>query len=460
MSSIVLTNLTRNIEIGANCYSLELAGRRILLDSGMHPRSEGGEATPQLDLVPPDSADAIFLTHAHQDHLGCLPLAMRRHPRAPVFMTEATARLGDAMLHNSVNVMTRQGEEGHPKSVLFTHREVESGTRRWRTMPLHQRFDLSGERLLADEPTEVACQLFDAGHILGSCGVLFEAAGRRVFYTGDVNFDDQTLMQAAQFPEGPLDLLIMESTRGDHQTAPELTREAEELRFATAIRETLDRGGAVFIPVFALGKTQEVLAMLHNFRRRDLLRDVPVYIGGLSTKLTEIFDRLSHETARSQPELKLLKNDALFTLGGPEAIKTTIKPGRIYALSSGMMSENTLSNRLVRQVLGNPLHSLLFVGYVDPSSPAGRLLATPPGEKVCLSPGHEPQEIRCDVDTFSFSGHGTRESLIAYAKRVQPKAVVLIHGDPAAVSWMQNALQRELPDSRILSAPPGESLVF
>lgn len=460
MSSIVLTNLTRNIEIGANCYCLEVAGHHVLLDCGMHPRSEGGEATPFLDLIPPDTANAIFLTHTHQDHIGCLPLAMRRHPSAPVFMTMATARLGDAMLHNSVNVMKRQGEEGQATTMLFSHREVETGMKRWRSMPLHQRFDLTGERLLADEPAEVAFQLYDAGHILGSCGVLLEAAGRRIFYTGDVNFEDQTLMQAARFPDGPLDLLIMESTRGDHETPTDFTRESEELRFAATIQETLDRGGAVFIPVFALGKTQELLAMLHNFRRRGLVRDVPVYIGGLSTKLTEIFDRLSHETPRRQPELKLLTNEALFTLGGPEAIHTTIKPGRIYALSSGMMSENTLSNRLVRQVLGHPLNGLFFVGYADPSSPAGALLATPPGEKVSLGAGHEPQEIRCDVRTFSFSGHATRENLLAYAKRVQPKAVVLVHGDPGAISWMQNALQRELPDSRILSAPPGESLVF
>src|SRR4051812_17337690 len=103
MDPIVFTNLTRNIEIGANSYAVEIGGRRVVLDAGMHPRAEGGDATPQFELVPDDGADAIFLTHAHQDHVGCLPLIMRRQPRAPVFMTEATLRLSDVMLHNSVN---------------------------------------------------------------------------------------------------------------------------------------------------------------------------------------------------------------------------------------------------------------------------------------------------------------------------------------------------------------------
>ncbi|HEV7869145.1 MAG TPA: MBL fold metallo-hydrolase, partial [Chthoniobacteraceae bacterium] len=90
MGAITFTNLTREVEIGANSYCLEVAGKRIVLDSGLHPRFEGEQALPQLGLLPDDSVDAVILSHAHQDHLGSIPVLMRRHPRAPVFMTEAT----------------------------------------------------------------------------------------------------------------------------------------------------------------------------------------------------------------------------------------------------------------------------------------------------------------------------------------------------------------------------------
>src|ERR1700733_334263 len=104
------TNLTRHIEIGANCYLLEVAGKRIVLDSGMHPKQESDLAMPDFSLLPDDSVDAIILSHAHHDHLGTLPVLMRRQPRAPVFMAPATVELSGVMLHNSVNVMTRRAE--------------------------------------------------------------------------------------------------------------------------------------------------------------------------------------------------------------------------------------------------------------------------------------------------------------------------------------------------------------
>ena len=81
MSTIRLTNLTGAVEIGANCYSLEIAGKRILLDAGSHPKKEGNDALPRLDLLEDNSVDAIVVSHAHQDHIGSLPVAMRRHPR-------------------------------------------------------------------------------------------------------------------------------------------------------------------------------------------------------------------------------------------------------------------------------------------------------------------------------------------------------------------------------------------
>jgi Cft2 family RNA processing exonuclease len=457
-ASITFTNLTRAIEIGANSYLLEIQGKRLVLDAGLHPRIDGEGALPRFELAGDQGVDAVVLTHAHQDHIGSLPVLLRRNPKAPVFMTEATAALGDVMLHNSVNVMTRRAEELGAGAVLFTHREVDLGGKRWRSVPLHQRFDLTGERLRPDEAADVALEFFDAGHILGSAGVLIETGGKRIFYTGDVNFEDQTVMQGARFPREPLDVLIVETTRGDHATAPEFKREAEELRFAAALRQVLERGGSAFIPLFALGKTQEMLALFHEFQRKGLLGAPPIYIGGLSTKLTEIHDRLAGRTSRQKSHLQLLDAHGLFTLAGPEAMTTKLRGGRIYALSSGMMTEKTPSNVLARQILSNPEHALLFVGYADPESPAGRVQATAQGQEVQLSPDAPPQRLLCTVDQFSFSGHGTRESIRAYIKEVQPKTVVLVHGDPPAVRWFQEALQADLPQSRIVSPTPGEAI--
>ncbi len=455
MAAITLTNLTRATEIGANSYSLEIAGKRLVLDSGLHPRCDGEAGLPLLHLLPDDSVDAIILSHAHQDHVGSLPVLMRRQPRAPVFRTEATRQLSDVMLHNSVNVMGKRRDEGLG-APLFSHREVDFAARRWTPAPLYQRFDLTGERLRAEEESEVSIEFYDAGHILGSVGAMIRAEGRSVFYTGDVNFENQTIMRGARFPEEPLAVLINEATRGDSPAPEGFTRESEEQRFGLAIQAAFARGGSVLVPVFALGKTQELLAMIYKFRKQNLIKESPVYIGGLSTKLTEIYDDLAHHTPRQKHDLQLLDEVAPFVLAGQEALSAQLRPGRIYALSSGMMTEKTLSNSFARQVLSDPDQSLYFVGYADPESPAGKIRATAPGETVQLSPEFPSQPLECLVEQFSFSAHSTRESLRAYVQKVRPKTVVLVHGDQPAIDWFQQVLKSDLPESRIVVPPPGE----
>src|ERR1700724_2954069 len=125
-------NLTRQTEIGANSYFLELDGKKMVLDAGLHPRQEGDAALPHYRLIPDGSLDAILITHAHQDHIGSLPVLMRRQPQARVFMTDATADIGDVLLHNSVNVMMRQREEwGTMLYPIFTHREADRAADLW-----------------------------------------------------------------------------------------------------------------------------------------------------------------------------------------------------------------------------------------------------------------------------------------------------------------------------------------
>jgi Cft2 family RNA processing exonuclease len=459
MAPFTFTRLTRAVEIGANAYLIDLAGKRVVLDCGLHPRFNGSLGLPQFDLIPDGTLDAIIITHSHQDHIGSLPVLQRRQPQAKVFLTEATRQLGDIMLHNSVNVMYREKEQGSVDPVLFGHREVDHGMKQWVVAPLETRFDLSGDRLGADEEGGVSLEFFDAGHILGSVGVRIRAGRRTIFYTGDVQFSDQTLSRAAVFPEDPVDVLIMECTRGDHAVDEGYTREAEEMRFVRSLHEVFDRGGGVLVPSFALGKTQELLAMCYEFRRKGLLRpDCPIYIGGLGAKLTEVHDRLAGLTRRQHQNLRLADEVAPFVIAGQSAAETPIKSHRIYALSSGMMSEHTVSNVFARKVLGSPEHALFFIGYCDPETPGGFIQHAKSGDMIELAPDTEPVPLNCRVEKFDFSGHATRESLRTYVHKVRPKKVLLVHGSPEAANWFRETISADIPGSHVLIPEPGVTL--
>ena len=456
-------NLTRQTEIGANSYYLELGGHRLVLDCGMHPKNTGEDALPNFKIIADRHIEAILISHAHQDHIGTLPVLMRRQPSARVFMTETTAEIGSVLLHNSVNVMTRQREQIGPAVAgsypLFGHRETDRASELWQWCRLRQRISISGER--APQPrmlSGLTFEFFDAGHVLGSTGILLHAEDRTVFYTGDVNFDDQTIMEAAIFPEDKIDVLIMECTRGDHAKPEGWTRAGEERRLAEALGRAFERGACVLMPVFALGKTQEVVAMLYKFRRERLLPEFPIYIGGLSSKMTDIYDRRAHMTRRQLPRLQLMRDAAPFILNDETVRDAPLRAGRVYALSSGMMIPKTLSNVFARRLIENPQHSIFFVGYANPESPAGRLQEAGSDGEVALDPDKPAQRIRCNIEQFQFSAHATRESLIDYAKKLSPRKIVLVHGDPPAVEWMRATLAAVLPGSEVIVPAPGVQL--
>lgn len=450
------TNLTRHIEIGANSYCLEIGRNRLLIDCGMHPKNTGEDALPNFKAIADREVEAILISHAHQDHIGTLPVAMRRFPGSRIFMSEATAEVGSVLLHNSVNVMTRQREEiGEMSYPLFTHREIDRASERWRWCPMRQRISIAGERAAQREKDTLTFEFFDAGHVIGSTGVMMRAEGQTVFYTGDVNFDEQTIMQPAAFPAEKVDVLIMECTRGDHAKRPDWTRASEERRLAEALAAAFQRDACVLIPVFALGKTQEILAMLYKFRRQRVLPEFPIYIGGLSSKFTDIYDRRTHTTRRQLPRLKLMREVAPFILNDETVRDTAVRGGRVYLLSSGMMIPKTLSNVFARRIIENPHHSIFFVGYANPESPAGLLRDAGHGGEVALDPEKPPQRIRCNIEQFQFSAHAARESLIDFAKNLSPKKIVLVHGDPPAVEWMRATLCKELSDSEVIVPTPG-----
>lgn len=450
---ITFTNLAGAAEIGANSYLLEIGGTRLVLDAGVHPKKEGNASKPRLDLIDRGGVDAVFVTHAHLDHIGALPLYQEEFPRAEVIMTRGTAEVGQVMLHNSVNVMTaRRMADGIVEYPFFTHGELERAVMQWKTRPYGQAFRVGFRE-------DVLAMLCDAGHILGSCGVLLETErGETIFYTGDVQFENQTLIPGAQFPEEGVDTLIMECTHGATERAADYTRGKELRRLAQAIREVLEGGGAVLIPVFALGKSQELLYELDRFRDEGLIPDVPIFYGGLGAKVTAVYDKLADSTPRLLPGVRLREQVVTAPIPRGADAYFPVSPGNIYLVSSGMMSPHTLSNRLAAQVLPREKDGLFIVGYSDPDSPAGRIRAAQRGDLVRL--GENPERgqaypCACRVECFDFSGHASRAALLDYAKRLAPRQIVLVHGDEDALHEMRALLQEQLPGVPVLLPEPG-----
>ena len=198
--------------------------------------------------------------------------------------------------------------------------------------------------------------------------------------------------------------------------------------------------------------------MLYKFRRERLLPDFPIYIGGLSSKMTDIYDRRAHVTRRQLPRLQLMREAAPFVLNDETVRDGPLRARRVYVLSSGMMIPNTLSSVFARRLIENPRHSIFFVGYANPESPAGILREAGPGGEVALDPDKPPQRVGCNIEQFQFSAHATRETLIEYARKISPRKIVLVHGDPPAVEWIRATLSTELPASEVFVPAPGVEL--
>jgi Cft2 family RNA processing exonuclease len=453
-----ISNLNPDSDIGASAWFVQLEGHGLLMDAGTHPKREGRASLPLYDLIKKEDVDAIALSHCHHDHVGSLPVALRYFSRAHVLMTELSYFLIERVLHNSVNVMTRQRDElGIKEYPLYSHDELD------RIAPLFQGFKYNREIEWAafDKPragSPPTLEFYDAGHALGSAGIMVRGQKETLFYTGDVSFRDQTILKGARFEDVKADVLIMETTRGNRHVPEGFTREAELERLTQAIERVLKRKGCILIPTFALGRTQEILALLALLTRSGRLKHQPIYIGGLGRVFTEIYDLESHRTHRQHSSLRLREALNLIVLEHGQAEKMKLSGGRIFVITAGMMSENTAAHDLGARMIGDERQSIFFVGYADPDTPGGRLKASKPGETFIFSPGVGEVTRRCELDDFDLTAHANRDELLALVGQVSPRTVLLGHGNDDSRQWFEQQIRANYPKIKVIQPAPGKTV--
>jgi len=452
-----IINLNPDTDIGASAWFLEIDGHRLLMDSGMHPKRDGREGLPAFRFIRNEEVDAIAISHCHHDHVGTLPVALRHFPKAHVLMTQLSYFIVERVLHNSVNVMARQRDElGIREYPLYTHDEVDD------IAPVFQGFRYNREvewaafhKTRAGFPSPTL-EFYDAGHTLGSAGIMVRGKKETLFYTGDVCFHDQTILRAARFEDVKADVLIMETTRGGRAVPKGVTRASEVARLTTAIQRALKRKGCVLIPSFALGRTQEILALLVLLMREGKLKRQPIYIGGLGRVFTEIYDLEAHRTHRQHSNLQLNEALNLVVLQKGQAEHLKLSGGRIFVLTAGMMSEKTAAHDLASRMIGDSRQSIFFVGYADPDTPGGRLKAAKPGQTFVFSPGVGRITRHCDLQDFDLTAHANRTDLLDFVGQVSPRAVLLGHGDDGARKWFEEKIRQRHPKIKIIQPQPGK----
>ncbi|QYM80590.1 MBL fold metallo-hydrolase [Horticoccus luteus] len=444
-----LTDLNRDGGIGANSLFVQIGDLNILIDSGLNPKKVGRLASPDLAPLRGVTLDLIIITHCHLDHIGSLPVVMREHPDTPVLMTTSSRIIIERMLHNSASVMLRQREdENIPDYPLFTHEEIDRCAKRFVGLP----FGHAKKFHTAKDEIEII--LHRAGHVAGAAGVELRHKHRAIFFTGDVLFDDQRTLKGAEFPAGHFDTLVTETTRGTTERPADKSRSAELDRLVKSINDTIQRGGSFVIPVFALGRMQEILTIIYDARKFGRLIECPIYASGLGMDLADYFDEISRKTKHVQFNRGIIKE--LKIKPTPRKLNAGEDPQQnaLYIISSGMLVERTPSYTLASGMVGHARNTIGFVGYCDPDTPGGQLQLAKPGDTFLFETVHVKAKVKARIERFELSGHADREQLVEFAVQTGARSVVLTHGDPPARAWFAEQLATLMPNARVLDPVP------
>jgi Cft2 family RNA processing exonuclease len=433
--------------VGASCLALDIAGRSVLIDAGVR-MDPTADRLPDLAQLDRRDLAAIFVTHAHADHIGALPLVHQHFPATPIYASPATIRLMEVMLADALRVMERRASE-ELEIPLYDAALVASMLRLLRPLPL-------GEQSIPELPS-VMISATRAGHVAGAISLGFAAPDGRLVVSGDVSMTPQRTILGAAVPALRYpDLLVLESTYGARMHP---NRQAEERRLAQAVAEGIQQGH-VLAPAFALGRAQEIILILRAAQRDGQIPEFPIYVDGLVRTVCAAY--AGFPTALT-PALRnhIQRGGRPFFGGTVKPIETPAQRERILAeppcciiASSGMLTGGP-SAFFAARLVDRPEASILITGYQDEEAPGRKLLDAAAGTNHTLLLQGKPVMLRCRVEKYGLSAHADGAELAGLVSALKPKAVALVHGDPEA----RAALAAGLRDQTVVLLPrDGETI--
>jgi uncharacterized protein len=426
-------------EVGRSAHLLTTQNSKVLIDCGIDP---GSDRTPYFnapELLPLDSLDAVVVTHAHLDHCGLVPVLLKYGYKGPIYCTAPTRDLMTLMLLDAIKVVNQEARRG-----LYDSSHVRELVTR--TIPLRW-----GET--TDIAPDIRLTLHNAGHILGSSIGHFHLGegDHNLAYSGDIKFERSWLFNPAtnRFPR--LETLVLESTYGGYRDLQPSRQQATE-EFSGLATKVLNRGGKLVVPVFAVGRSQEVMLVLEEKMREGKIPRVPVYLDGMIFEATAIHTAYP-EFLNSQLRTQIFQQgdnpflSDVFRRVDSSQMRMGIldqKDPCIVLATSGMMSGGPVMEYF-RAWAPEEKNGLLFVGY-QAEGTFGKRLQRGLSEATFLDgPRQASVPVRLEIATIEgFSGHSDRVQLMNYVGSLDPRPqrIILNHGEESKTVDLASSLHK------------------
>lgn len=422
------------MEIGGSCIYVKIAGKSILLDSGIR-QSVSKDPIPDFRTIQKQGGlDAIIISHAHMDHIGTLPMISKAYPNARIYMTAMTLDLTRVLLYDSLKIMNyKEDEIPH-----YSEQDVLAMLNRVYPISYQTPFSIFEHFTLTFYP---------AGHIAGAACVYLVTEDGSLFYSGDFSQFSQRTIEGIRIPKLRPDVSIVETTYGNRLHANRL---AEEKRLVELVKECILEKKKILIPAFALGRAQEVLLVLRTAIQNQEIPAIPVYVDGMVRDINTMYTRNPTYLKNTLGKRILKGNEPFYTKQiqavAPMQKRDELLSGSdpvIFISSSGMLTGGP-STQYAAKLAPMEDACIIITGYQDEESPGRQLLnlLENPDEGTLTLNGSKVL-VKCRIEQVGLSAHGDKSEIMALLDRLSSRHVFLVHGNPDVVEELGNELASE-----------------